>query len=69
MVLWQDAEADVRGQCAAGEGENLSSLNPVRARGLSEEVLTYTGDPSGHCALLIANISSLETLCRFPLDS
>jgi hypothetical protein len=34
--------ADVCGQCALGEGENVSSLNPVRTRCLSDEVLSYT---------------------------
>jgi hypothetical protein len=41
-VLRQDPDADVRGQCAVGEGENLSGVNPGRTRGLSDEVLTYT---------------------------
>ena len=44
-MLWQDTDADVRGQCAVGEGENLSSLTLVRTRGLSDEVLTYTHHP------------------------
>ena len=42
LVLWQAPEADVSGECGGGEGENLSSLNPVRTRCLSDEVLTYT---------------------------
>lgn len=42
LVLRQDTDADVRRYCAAGEGENPSGVNQVRARGLSDEVLTYT---------------------------
>jgi transposase InsO family protein len=40
VVLWQDPDADVLGQCVVGEGENLSGLIPVRTRCLSDEVLT-----------------------------
>jgi transposase InsO family protein len=39
LVLWQNAVADVRGQCALGEGENLSGVNPGRTRCLSDEGL------------------------------
>jgi hypothetical protein len=39
LVLWQDTDADVHGQCAVGEGENTSGVNPVRTRCLSDEVL------------------------------
>ncbi|CUS36501.1 hypothetical protein COMA2_240001 [Candidatus Nitrospira nitrificans] len=42
MVLWQDPDAHVPGQCALGEGKNPSGVNPVRTRCLSDEVLTYT---------------------------
>ncbi|CUS36487.1 hypothetical protein COMA2_230060 [Candidatus Nitrospira nitrificans] len=46
MVLWQDPDAHVPGQCALGEGKNPSGVNPVRTRCLSDEVLTYTAQPS-----------------------
>lgn len=42
VVLRQNVYADVSGQRAVGEGENVSGVNPVRARCLSDEVLTYT---------------------------
>jgi len=41
-MLCQDIETDVHGQCALDEGENISSLTPVRVRCLSDEVMTYT---------------------------
>ena len=42
LVLWQDTDPHIRGQCAAGEGENTSGLIPVRTHCLSDEVLIYT---------------------------
>src|SRR6476660_2798348 len=42
LVLWQNPDADIRGQCAVGEGENLSGVTLVRTRCLSGEVLSYT---------------------------
>jgi hypothetical protein len=42
LVLWQNADTDVRGQCVDDKRENLSGVNPVRTHCLSDEVLNYT---------------------------
>ena len=42
LVLWQDADAHVHGQCVVGKRENLNGVNLVRARCLSGEVVSYT---------------------------
>src|SRR6476646_4171090 len=47
LVLWQNPDADIRGQCAVGEGENLSGVTLVRTRCLSGEVLSYTAKQRG----------------------
>lgn len=39
LVLWQNPDADVHGQCAVGEEDNLSGTTQVGTRCLSSEVL------------------------------
>jgi hypothetical protein len=61
-VLWQNTDADVRRQCAVGEGENPSGVNPVMTRCLSDEVLTYTDNSSGICVVRFKTQSDVQVV-------